>query len=149
MVPCSPEIGLRPAASILKSVGRLLATYENALAPTRLTTTSFVILGEIKARKSNPPQIVELVRTLSVDRPRLNRSLRALERDGFVCIVTHGKGHCSKQVELTSAGLVNFRQAKPLWKHAQMQLDAVFGKQIVADLRDTLSLLASLASSLP
>ncbi len=118
--------------------------YESALAPARLTATQFVILGEINARESNPPLIAELARTLLIDRARLNRSLRTLERGEFVRFVTHGEGRCSKRVELTVAGFTKFRQASPLWRHAQAQSDAVLGKQLATDLRDTLMLLASL-----
>ena len=118
--------------------------HESALTPARLTATQFMILGEIKARQSNPTQIVELARALLIERPRLNRSLHALEHDGFVRFVTPSEGRRGKRVELTTAGLAKYRQASPLWKYAQTQLDAVLGKQLAADLRDTMALMASL-----
>lgn len=144
MVSCSPAPGLCPVASLPKTINRLLATYESALIPARLTATQFVLLSEIGARKTDLPQIAELSRTLLIDRLRLNRSLRTLERDGFVRFVVNGGERRSSRVELTAAGLAKLRQASPLWQYAQAQWDATLGKQLAADLRDTLTLIASL-----
>lgn len=104
------------ACAVLRKAARAISrVYDEAMAPTGLTTAQFSLLRHL-ARAGAPP-LTRLAEALVMDRTSLYRTLQPLVRDGLV-EVAPGKGRAKRAV-LTEAGRARIEIAAPHWDAAQ------------------------------
>lgn len=97
--------------------------YDEALAPTGLTTPQFAVLRQV-AGMGDPP-LSRLAEALVMDRTTLYRTLQPLVRDALLSI-TPGPGR-AKSVHLTDEGRRRMQAATPPWEAAQAAFLHRFG----------------------
>jgi DNA-binding MarR family transcriptional regulator len=110
--------------------------FDNALQPSGLRSTQFVILVAIGAH--GRPNLPDLARGLNVDRSTLTRNLQPLVRDGLLR-VTEGKGERASAVRLTPRGERLLAATVPLWAKAQTRFVEMFGGQRWPSMLDDLN----------
>jgi DNA-binding MarR family transcriptional regulator len=111
-------LNLRKAS---RSVTRL---YDEALQPSGLKSTQFVVLVAIAA--DGEPTLPRLARSLGLDRSSLTRNLRPLERLGLV----EKRGLDSPgaaTVRLSRRGAVVLQKTIPLWAAVQSEFESRIG----------------------
>jgi DNA-binding MarR family transcriptional regulator len=107
--------------------------YDRYLAVAGLRTTQYSILMKLKFM--GPLTINTLARELVMDRTTLGRNILPLEREGLIRIAPGRRDRRSKELQLTEAGATRLRAARQGWTAAQVQFDAIFGRQRAAGLR--------------
>ena len=112
MTPCLCA-ALRQAA---RAVTRL---YDTELRGTGLRVTQFTLLCILS--RSGEVRQGELGELASIDETTLTRSLRPLEKGGWVAIRT-GSDRREKRVAITVAGSTKLREARLAWSRAQKRL---------------------------
>ena len=110
--------------------------FDQALEPSGLRSTQFVILIEIAAVGSST--IPQLARRLVMDRSTLWRSLKPLVRDGLI-MVGSSKGRRSQSLTLTPKGQKALEEALSLWERAQARFVKQLGEKRWSILRENLS----------
>jgi DNA-binding MarR family transcriptional regulator len=128
------------ATALRKASRRLTALYDEALAPSGLRTTQYVILGELLG--GAPVTINELARRLVLDRSGLGHSLRPLQRDGLISLDQGTADRRSVNITLTEEGRRRYEAARPRWLAAQDQVLAVLGRPTADQLREQLNAIA-------
>jgi DNA-binding MarR family transcriptional regulator len=128
-------------ATIRKATRRLGQLYDDALTPSGLRGTQFVILAEIASLEG--PTLRELAQTLVMDLSALGHTLKPLIRDGYVELAPDPSDRRAKRARLTAAGTAKLDEMVKLWRTAQGTFEAVFGAEKAADLRSILGFLAS------
>lgn len=127
------------ATAMRKASRRLTQLYDDAIAGSGLKTTQYAILTELSERWDHRTSTVaQLAEALVMDRSSLSRSLKTLERDGFVVMTEGVEDHRKRHVALTKAGHAKRRQVEPLWRVAQNHFLSVFGEVEGAMLRSVL-----------
>jgi DNA-binding MarR family transcriptional regulator len=111
--------GLRQAARAITQ------KYDDALRDTHLTVTQFTLLGALS--EMDRPRVNDLAEALSMDQTTLSRTLRVMQRDGLLEAVTGADRRESRWL-LTSSGRQRYKQAIPLWKIAQRDVESLLGK---------------------
>ena len=99
--------------------------YDRFLAATGLKTTQFSVLARLHA--AGPLGINALAAELLVDRTTLGRNLRPLQRDGLIAITPGQTDRRSKELRLTTEGLVRLTAAAKGWVAAQREFQAALG----------------------
>lgn len=99
-----------------RSARALTALYDEALAPTGLSTPQFALLRTLQRLGSAP--LSSLAVAAALDRTTLNRTLRPLEENGFIRS-TPGVDQRMRIVSLTDAGIAAIQTAYPLWEDVQ------------------------------
>ncbi|RYY26623.1 MAG: MarR family transcriptional regulator [Sphingomonadales bacterium] len=107
-VPCACTT-LRKAA---RAVGK---AYDDALAPTGMTTAQFAILRNVSRGDAVP--LSRLAENLVMDRSSLYRAIAPIEAKGWVAL-SAGPGK-AKLAALTDAGRTAMAAAEPYWEQAQ------------------------------
>ena len=102
--------GIRKAARVITQ------RYDEALAPSGLRSTQFMVLNAIS--RNDGVSINQLADGLVMDRTTLTRNLKPLQNDGLVDLGP-GPDARTKSVRLTNAGRKTLRKALPLWARAQ------------------------------
>ena len=128
-------------AMIRKATRRLGQLYDDALAPSGLRGTQFVILTEIEALKG--PTLRDLARAMVMDLSALGHTLKPLIRDGYVELTPDPSDRRAKRARLTAAGAAKFGETMKLWQTAQDSFEAAFGAAKAAELRSVLGFVAS------
>ena len=85
----------------------------------------------------------DLAAELVMDLSALGQSLKPLTRDGYVRLVPNLADGRSKRVTLTKVGQRKVAETMPLWSAAQRRLEAVFGEDRAALLREAFAALSS------
>jgi DNA-binding MarR family transcriptional regulator len=100
-----------------RTARQLTQLYDDALRPTGLRITQFLLLAAI--REAQPIAHQALADILGMDRTTLTRNLAIVERDGLVAI-TKGLGDKREsQIRLTPVGDHAVQSAMPHWEQAQ------------------------------
>jgi DNA-binding MarR family transcriptional regulator len=81
-----------------------------------------------------------LAERMGMDPTTLNRSLKPLEYLGFIDNGVDPKDRRRRIVRITAAGITKLRQAVPLWRKAQRQIDVALGVDTSVALNDLLEL---------
>lgn len=103
---------------------KLTRLYDRALRPAGLKITQFTLL--IAVAEGKVRSLTALADMLALERSSLVRNVKLLEDDGLLESAPSGEGR-SLGLRLTKAGRKKLTQALPLWREAQMQVEASLG----------------------
>ncbi len=134
LMPCNNGT-IRQAARML---GQL---YDDVLAPSGLRATQHTLLYTIEVM--NEPTLNEMAQALVMDLSALGRSLKPLEREGFVAIVPDPEDGRAKRATLTKAGSKMLKHTLELWRDAQDRFEKAFGAKRAEELRSVLNSLST------
>lgn len=115
--PCACT-SLRKAA---RAVGK---AYDDALAPTGMTTAQFSILRNVSRGDAVP--LSRLAEKLVMDRSSLYRAIAPIEAKGWV-VLSAGPGK-AKLAALTEPGKAALAAAEPYWAQAQKHIVGTMGE---------------------
>lgn len=93
--------------------------YDAALAPAGLTTPQFALLRTLA--RTGACSLTAFGAATGHDRTTLNRTVGALEREGFVQSCA-GADKRQRMVSLTDSGRAAIDRATPLWEQAQAEM---------------------------
>jgi DNA-binding MarR family transcriptional regulator len=110
---------------IRKAARRVTQIYDQHLEPCGLTITQYGLLGHL--RRFDGIGIGALAEKLIMDPTTLTRSLRPLERRGFVTLAPDQHDRRSRRLSLTEAGRAAYAEAKPAWARAQRHIEQALG----------------------
>jgi DNA-binding MarR family transcriptional regulator len=127
--------GIRKAARVITQ------RYDEALAPTGLRSTQFMVLNAIS--RADGVSINQLAGALVMDRTTLTRNLKPLQKDGLVELGP-GPDARTKAVRLTGPGRKALRKALPLWAKAQKAAREALGASRSSRLQKDLSQVVAL-----
>src|SRR5262249_18462835 len=108
---------------------RVTQVYDRVMEPAGLTVGQFGLLARLyraKTRREDVP-IGTLAERMGMDPTTLSRSLKPLEYLGFIDSAVNPKDRRRRIVLITEAGITKLRQAVPLWRKAQRQIDDALG----------------------
>ena len=108
-----------------KASRRVTQIYDRSLEAAGLTVTQYGVLGQLI--KLDGIGMGALAEKLIMDPTTLTRSLRPLQRQGFVTTRPDRHDRRSRCLHLTEKGRAAFANAIPLWLRAQRHLDAALG----------------------
>jgi DNA-binding MarR family transcriptional regulator len=126
--------------AVRQAARHLSQLYERHLSAAGLTPTQFSILGALGSHESSAvaPSLtmVQLARTMVMERTTLLRALRPLLRSGLVTDGAQGVTDSRRRsLALTAAGRVRLDVAGVYWRAAQDEFERSFGPQRAAWLR--------------
>lgn len=134
--------GLACACNALRKASRAVTRfYDEVMEDTALSLAQFAVLRNIA--RHEPVPLMDLAHILVMDRTTLYRTLKPLEREGWVAI-DEGKGR-AKQARLTTSGHKAIAAAKDAWDQAQQRLIGQFGLQRWADVEAALQDLVAIS----
>jgi DNA-binding MarR family transcriptional regulator len=119
--------------------------YDEALQPAGIRSTQFTIL--VAVLKVQPVAIGKLGEILVIDRSTLTRSLRLLQKDGFLTVSKRGEKR-QRFVSVTPKGEEALARAIPAWREIQARFVNTIGDAHWRDLRNELERLAGVATGL-
>ena len=93
--------------------------YDEALRPAGIKATQFSLLRTIQ--RHGPVGFQRLAETMVLDQTTLPRSLRLLEKEGYIRIET-GEDRRERLASVTSKGAAVLERALPYWRKAQGRL---------------------------
>ncbi len=103
---------------------RISALYDQRLAAAGVTVTQYSLLTQLRA--SPGITLTQLAEAMDMDRTSLTRTLRPLQRAGWVSVLP-GADARRREIRLTPSGQLCWQAAKPLWQRAQEQVNEVIG----------------------
>lgn len=124
-------------AALRKATRRLTQLYDAVLAPCGLTIVQRSVLVHID--RGNEPTPSELAHAMVLDLSALARSLKPLERDGYLLQKRDERDGRSRRVVLTTRGKAKLAESNVLWRKAQGRFEAVYGVERAAALRQSLA----------
>src|SRR5512138_470295 len=130
------------AAGLRRASRTLNQLYAGNLAPSGLEPTQFTLL--VACAVAGAARMTALAEALAMDRTTLTRNLKPLERRGLVR-VAEGDDRRVREVSLTPRGRAALAAAIPLWKSAQDDVSAAFGRDRLSRVLKDVGTLASLA----
>jgi len=119
--------------------------YDEALQPAGIRSTQFTIL--VGVLKVQPVPIGRLGEILVIDRSTLTRSLRLLQKEGFLTVSKRGEKR-QRFVSVTPKGEEALARAIPVWREIQARFVNTIGDAHWRDLRSELERLAGVATGL-
>ncbi|MFC4276633.1 MarR family winged helix-turn-helix transcriptional regulator [Achromobacter aloeverae] len=124
-------------AALRKATRRLTQLYDAVLAPCGLTIVQRSVLVHID--RGNEPTQSELAHAMVLDLSALARSLKPLERDGYLVQTRDERDGRSRRVALTPRGKAKLAESNVLWRKAQGRFEEVYGAERAAALRQSLA----------
>jgi DNA-binding MarR family transcriptional regulator len=118
-------------ARLRKLTRRITQHYDACLAPAGLRVTQFSLLANLVS--GGPAGMTALADALDMDRTTLTRSLKPLV-DARLVEIGVGRDARERQVAITSRGTAAWREARPLWRRAQEEVNRAIGPRQVAAL---------------
>ena len=108
---------------------RITQIYDGTLEPAGLTVNQFGMLARLygASLRSEILPIGALADRLGMDPTTLNRSLKPLEKEGFIADTSDPADKRVRAVLITDTGVEKLRRAVPLWREAQARIDAALG----------------------
>jgi DNA-binding MarR family transcriptional regulator len=138
-VTALPPRTICTCGSLRRASRRLTQFYDAALAPVGIKLSQYSILSELEHRSAEGPVAMhELATSMVMDRSTVGHNLRPMERDSLLVLTLAQDDKRKRYVELTAKGRATLQRARLLWRHAEDRVDAVFGRQPVAELRAAL-----------
>jgi len=112
---------------------RITRLYEKHLAPVRLTSAQFSIMGLLWHR----PELTmtELAKAMAMDRTTLLRAVQPLKRDRLVVSKTSESDPRQLLFSLSEPGRRKIEAATRLWHNAQAEFEAQMGATRAARIR--------------
>jgi len=109
----------------LRKIARLMTQrYDRALAPAGINVNQYAIL---RHARTQPQTVGALARSLGMERSTLSRDLKHLVAAGWVRLQRDPDDARQRRVEVLPAGDAVLRVAEPLWRAAQVQVEALMG----------------------
>ena len=109
----------------LRKLSRLLSQrYDAALAPAGLNVNQYSIL---RRAERTPHAVGSLAVDLGMDRTTLSRDLRPLVDAGWLRVAAAKDDARRKRIVVTAAGRRAIARARPLWRQAQAEVEALVG----------------------
>ncbi|MGE0454791.1 MAG: MarR family winged helix-turn-helix transcriptional regulator [Vicinamibacteria bacterium] len=131
------------ACASLRRAGRAVTQlYESELRSLDLNTAQLTLLQALA--RAEPITQGSLGRLLALDSTTLSRTLRPLEKKGWIRSEP-GKDRRERRLRLTKAGRTQLERADPAWERAQGRLKARLGAERWESLLADLSMLAGVA----
>lgn len=129
------------ACNALRMASRAVTRfYDEIMAETGLSLAQFAVLRTIARHEALP--LMALAHHLVMDRTTLYRTLKPLEREGWVTL--EGGGGRAKNVRLTEKGQQALLTSRDAWQEAQARLIGAFGVErwggVDAALRDLVTI---------
>ena len=118
-------------ATLRKTSRTLTRMYDEALKPSGLLATQYIVLVAIQ--KDQPATIGQLAETLVMDRTTLTRNLKPLAKSGLIVSGTGGDLR-THVVSLTPKGKTAVAKAFPLWRKVQAHVAKTLGPKRLAHL---------------
>jgi DNA-binding MarR family transcriptional regulator len=131
--------------NLRKTARAVTRLYDMALQESGIRSTQFAILVGIA--KDQPVSIGVLANTLVMDSTTLTRSLRLLQKAGFVALSNRAAMR-QRFLTITAQGKRALARSLPVWRKAQEQFVATVGPEQWAELRSELERLAQVAADL-
>jgi DNA-binding MarR family transcriptional regulator len=119
-----------------KASRRVTQIYDGSLEAAGLTVTQYGVLGQLA--KWDGIGIAALAQKLIMDPTTLTRSLRPLQRQGFLTLRPDRRDRRARCLHLTAKGRAAFANAIPAWMRAQRRLEEALGGSAAADLNAAL-----------
>ncbi len=124
-------------AALRKATRRLSQLYDAVLAPCGLTIAQRSVLVHID--RAGAPTPSTLAHAMVLDLSALARSLKPLERDGYLVQKRDEHDGRSRRVVLTPRGKAKLAESNVLWRKAQGRFEEVYGPERAAALRHALA----------
>jgi len=131
--------------NLRKTARAVTRLYDMALQESGIRSTQFAILVGIA--KDQPVSIGVLANTLVMDSTTLTRSLRLLQKAGFVALSNRAAMR-QRFLTITAQGKRALARSLPVWRKAQEQFVATVGPEQWVELRSELERLAHVAADL-
>ena len=108
---------------------RVTQIYDRLLEPARLTVNQFGLLARLYGARLRGEILPmgTLADRVGMDPTTLNRSLKPLESRGFIASTSDPGDRRVRAVLITDRGVAKLREAIPLWRKAQRQIDGALG----------------------
>lgn len=119
-----------------KASRRVSQIYDRSLEPFGLTVTQYSLLSYLHA--FDGISIGMLADKLVMDPTTLTRTVRPLERQGYVVLAPDPNDRRSRCLRLTRTGRAILSLAKPAWARAQRHIDKALSDAGVPQLNATL-----------
>lgn len=119
-----------------KAARRVSQIYDRHLEPFGLTISQFGILAHL--RGLDGASIGQVAERMVMDPTSLTRSLKPLERQGFVRLSIDPNDRRARRLSLTAEGLAALSAARPGWARAQAEVEAALGAAETAALNASL-----------
>lgn len=136
--PSTPSTSVCTCMRLRKASRLVTQIYDRMLEPSGLTVTQYGLLANLG--KHDGIGIGALAEILIMDPTTLTRSLRPLERQGFIVIAPDPNDKRSRRVRLTETGRSAFLQAKPAWQRAQHYVEQALGAKDARSIHAALDL---------
>ncbi|MET3472444.1 DNA-binding MarR family transcriptional regulator [Novosphingobium sp. 1529] len=134
--------GMACACNALRKAARAMTRfYDEVMEGSALSLTQFAVLRNIA--RHEPVPLMDLAHVLVMDRTTLYRTLKPLEREGWIA-VAEGKGR-AKQARLTAQGRDAVANSQGAWEEAQRRMIGAFGPERWAGVEAALGDLVTLA----
>jgi DNA-binding MarR family transcriptional regulator len=122
--PGAPQRGSDCACLSLRMASRAISqVYDEVLRPVGIKTTQFSLLSTIQ--KLGPVGFQRLAEKMVLDQTTLPRSLRLLEKEGYIRIEA-GEDRRERLASVTTKGAAVVERALPYWRKAQDRLREKF-----------------------
>jgi DNA-binding MarR family transcriptional regulator len=136
------EIAQCTCLRLRRTTRRVTQIYDRLLEPAGMTVNQFGLLARLygaSLRRETLP-ITTLAERLGMDPTTLNRSLKPLEAQGLVTNADVPSDRRVRAVSITAQGIARLREAAPLWRKAQRQIDEALGLSTTVALNGLLEL---------
>jgi DNA-binding MarR family transcriptional regulator len=124
-------LGLRAATR------RVTRRYDEALAPSGLSSSQFSMLTVLAAKPSWG--VAELAGQLDMDVSTATRNLRPLAAAGYVTMRAGARDARRREIRLSAKGSRALERARSLWRQAQRKTVAALGEPRLAQLLTVLA----------
>ena len=108
--------------SVRGLANRLTQLYDDRMAPFDLRVTQYSVMKKIVDKPNST--ISEIAQMSDLDRTTLTRSLRILERDGWLEFVK-AKDQREKRLQIKATKTSDFDRAQRAWQQVQKELSAL------------------------
>jgi DNA-binding MarR family transcriptional regulator len=108
--------------SVRGLANRLTQLYDDRMAPFDLKVTQYSVMKKIVDKPNST--ISEIAQMCDLDRTTLTRSLRILERDGWLEFVK-AKDQREKRLQIKATKTSDFDRAQRAWQQVQKELSAL------------------------
>ena len=108
--------------SVRGLANRLTQLYDDRMAPFDLKVTQYSVMKKIVDKPNST--ISEIAQMSDLDRTTLTRSLRILERDGWLEFVK-AKDQREKRLQIKATKTSDFDRAQRAWQQVQKELSAL------------------------
>ena len=119
------EIAQCTCLRLRRTTRRVTQIYDRLLKPAGLTVNQFGLLARLygaRLRQETLP-IGVLAERVGMDPTTLNRSLKPLQAEGLLSSAVDPTDRRVRAVLITDDGIAKLREAVPLWRKAQAQID--------------------------